>query len=73
MMGHERGNVSISGSNMVVWNWTVTRKFGSYYGFYLSVVTSLGINECMCYYHQVNINGDLISFEVAYFIFNIMS
>jgi hypothetical protein len=58
---------------MVVWNWTVNRKFGSYYDFYLSIVSSLVINECTCHNYQVTNNGDLISFEVAYLIFNIMS
>jgi hypothetical protein len=47
----------------------MTRKFVSYYGFHLSVVISLVINECMCYYHQVTKNGDLISFKVAYLIY----
>jgi hypothetical protein len=58
---------------MVLWNWTVTRKFRSCFGFYLSVVTSLGIKECMCYYHEVTNDGDLKSFEVVYLISNIMS
>jgi hypothetical protein len=48
----------------------MTRKFVSYYGFHLSVVISLVINECMCYYHQVTKNGDLISFKVAYLIYS---
>jgi hypothetical protein len=73
MIGHVRENMCISRSNMVVWNWTVTEYFGAYYGFSHSFVASLGINKCMCYYHQVTNNGDLISFEVASFILNIMS
>jgi hypothetical protein len=47
----------------------MTRKFGSYYDFHLSVVGSLGINECVCYYHQVTNSGDLISFEAPFFYF----
>jgi hypothetical protein len=71
MIGHVRRNMCISWSNMIVWR--VTIKFRSYYGFYVYVVISLEINECMYYSHQMINNSVLTSFDVAYLVFNVMS
>jgi len=60
----------------VTWgsNWIVTIILGTTLVLLnLSVVTSLGIKKNACATLPSAIQGDLISIEVAYLIFNIMS
>src|SRR4051812_42889680 len=49
------------------------RKFKSYKGFYLCIVTSLGIPICTYYNCIVTKFGDHITVEVVYLTVNIMS